>query len=145
MTRVVVTCVVLFALSIGAALSQPAAPSLYQRLGGYDGVTAFVGLVFPRVVQHPTLARYFGGHGKDSQQRQFQMVVELVCGKAGGPCHYTGRPMTTVHDGLGISAAEWDVFMSIIDNGLAEKAYPAPTRDEFRQLWDGMRETVVQK
>jgi hemoglobin len=136
-------------LLLGAATSfaqSPSSPtSLYQRLGGYDEVTSFVGLVFPRVVQHPALARMFGGHGTDSQRRQFQMVVELVCQRTGGPCGYTGRPMPTVHDGLNISAADWTAFMGIIDAGLAEKRYAADVRQQFRAIWEGFRPDVVQK
>jgi hypothetical protein len=30
-------------------------PTLYERLGGYDGIASYVALVFPRVAQHPDL------------------------------------------------------------------------------------------
>ena len=120
-------------------------PSLYQRLGGYDGVAAYVGLVFPRVVQHPDLVHMFRGHGKDSQQRQFQLVVELICQRTGGPCAYIGRPMPPVHDGLGITNAHWATFMTIIADGMTEKKYPADVRDEFLAIWRSFRDGVVQK
>jgi len=47
---------------------QAASPreTLYQRLGGYDGVASYVALVFPRVAQHPELAHMFRGHGSFS-------------------------------------------------------------------------------
>jgi hemoglobin len=120
-------------------------PSLYQRLGGYDGVAAYVALVFPRVAQHPDLVHMFRGHGKDSQQRQFQLVVELICQKTGGPCAYVGRAMPPVHDGLGITDAHWASFMTIIADGMTEKKYPADVRDEFLALWRSFRDGVVQK
>jgi hemoglobin len=119
--------------------------TLYHRLGGYDGVASYIGLVFPRVAQHPELARMFGGHGKDSQQRQFQLVVELICQKTGGPCAYIGRPMTPVHDGLGITDANWTTFVKIITDGMIEKKYPPDVRDEFLKVWQSFREGVVQK
>src|SRR5690606_37720448 len=118
------------------------APTLYQELGGYDGVHEFVALVFPRAAQHPQPRRMFLGHGADSQQRQFQLVVELICQRTGGPCAYIGRAMKPVHVGLGITAAEWDVFMAIIDRGLDEKAYPEPLRTRFRELWASFRDGV---
>lgn len=127
------------------APATPAGPSLYQRLGGYDGIAAFVALVFPRVAQHPDLAHMFRGHGKDSQQRQFQLVVELVCQKTGGPCAYIGRPMPPVHDGLGITEANWTVFTKIITDGMAEKRYPADVRAEFLQVWRGFHDGVVRQ
>jgi truncated hemoglobin YjbI len=130
--------VLLAALCAGASLAPSHAQSgaaarqtLYQRLGGYDGVHAYVALVFPRVAQHPDLVHLFRGHGKDSQQRQFQMVVELICQRTGGPCAYTGRPMVP--------------FMQIIRTGLDEKRYPPDVRDEFLAVWSGFRGGVVQK
>jgi hemoglobin len=120
-------------------------PALYQRLGGYDGIASFVALVFPRVAQHPELAHMFRGHGKDSQQRQFQFVVELICQKTGGPCVYVGRPMPQVHDGLGITDKGWSTFMKIMSDGMDEKKYPAGVRDEFLDVWRSFRPGVVQK
>lgn len=124
---------------------RPTATTLYQRLGGYDGVSAYVALVFPRVAEHPDLRHLFRGHGKDSQQRQFQLVVELICQRTGGPCAYIGRQMGPVHDGLGITEAQWTTFMTIIEGGLKEKQYPADVRDEFRAVWRSFHDGVVQK
>ena len=86
----------------------------------------------------------FRGHGKDSQQRQFQLVVELICQKTGGPCVYMGRPMTPVHDGLGISEANWSTFMKIISDGMDEKKYPSDIREEFLAIWRSFHDGVVQ-
>ena len=145
--RVAVLGVVVWSMLVPHALSQTANPreTLYQRLGGYDGVASYVALVFPRVAQHPELAHMFRGHGKDSQQRQFQLVVELICQKTGGPCAYIGRPTISVHDGLGITEANWSTFMKIISDGMNEKQYPADVRDEFLTIWRSFHDGVVQK
>jgi hemoglobin len=145
----IITLLCVAALSSAPAGAQgpatPARPSLYHRLGGYDGIAAYVALVFPRVAQHPELVHMFRGHGKDSQQRQFQLVVELVCQKTGGPCVYIGRPMPPVHDGLGISEANWTTFMKIIADGMEEKRYPTDVRAEFLEVWRQFRDGVVQQ
>lgn len=123
--------------------ASASAPSLYERLGGYDAIVGFVGLVFPRVANHPRLAHLFRGHGLDSQERQFQLVVEMVCRATGGPCAYLGRDMERVHDGLGITDELWTVFMDIIDDGIREVGIPEPAAGEFRQMWMGFRGSVV--
>jgi hemoglobin len=146
-SRVAVFGMVVWALLVPHALGQTATPreTLYQRLGGYDGVASYVALVFPRVAQDPELAHMFRGHGKDSQQRQFQLVVELICQKTGGPCAYIGRPMISVHDGLGITEANWSTFIKIISDGMNERKYPADVRDEFLAVWRSFHDGVVQK
>ena len=148
--RIAVVTVLCAAVTSAAPLSAqgPATvtrPTLYERLGGYDGIAAYIALVFPRVAQHPELLHMFRGHGKDSQQRQFQLVVELVCQRTGGPCSHIGRPMPPVHDGLGITEANWTTFMKIISDGTDEKRYPAEVRAEFLQVWRGFHDGVVRQ
>lgn len=147
---VAVLCVAWLLPSPGAAqtpdptpTASADAPSLYDRLGGYDAIVGFVGLVFPRVATHPRLAHLFRGHGLDSQERQFQLVVEMVCRQTGGPCAYLGRDMERVHEGLGITDELWTVFMGIIDDGIREVGIPEPEAREFRQMWLGFRDSVV--
>src|SRR5262245_52148743 len=146
-TTAIVACLATLS-SVTPDAQAPAAssrPSLYARLGGYDGIAAYIALVFPRVAQHPELSHLFRGHGKDSQQRQFQLVVELVCQKTGGPCAYVGRPMPPVHDGLGITESNWTTFMKIIADGMEEKHYAPDVRAEFLQVWRGFHDGVVRQ
>jgi hemoglobin len=154
--RAAVLGLILTGTAGGAGLAQTAsartapaqtAPSqtLYQRLGGYDGISAYIALVFPRVAEHADLKHMFRGHGKDSQQRQFQLVVELICQRTGGPCGYVGRAMPPVHDGLGITEAQWTTFMTIVREGMNERGYPAQVRDEFLAVWRAFHDDVVQK
>jgi hemoglobin len=132
--------------TVGASgQARTSTATLYERLGGYDGVASYIALVFPRVAQHPELAHLFRGHGKDSQQRQFQLVVELICQKSGGPCAYIGRAMPPVHDGLGITEAHWAVFMKILNDGMDEKQYAPDVRREFLDLWRSFHDGVVRE
>ena len=92
--------------------AQPAAGSqatLYQRLGGYDAISAVVGDFIGRMATDPQLSRFFVGHSTQSLQRIRQLVVEQLCQAAGGPCFYTGRSMKDSHEGMGITEAQWDI------------------------------------
>ena len=75
--RVAFLSAILSGTLVMSALAQTATPrpTLYHRLGGYDGIASYIALVFPRVAQHPELSRMFGGHGKDSQQKQHALHV----------------------------------------------------------------------
>jgi len=123
-------------LSAGAQDRTPAAPasSLYVRLGGYDFIAKFVDTAFPRVAAHTQLRRLFQGHSQDSQLRQRQLIVDVLCQGTGGPCIYTGRPMKPVHSGLGITAADWSVFVGILGATLQELEAQAPESKEFIEL-----------
>lgn len=89
---------------------DPDRPSLYQRLGGHDVVSAFVEDLMPRLTGDPTLAVYWKGKSRDSKRKDNQLLLEFLCMAFGGPSAYLGRDMKTSHEGLGITDDEWDVF-----------------------------------
>jgi hemoglobin len=112
-------------------------------MGGYDFVARFVDTAFPRVAGDPQLNRLFRGHSRDSQLRQRQLVIDALCQAAGGPCIYLGRPMKPLHAGLGITAADWDVFMQIVSGALDEFTLAAPEKQEFLALFEQRRDEVI--
>src|SRR5688572_13282198 len=95
--------------------------SLYNRIGGYDAIAAFVDLAFPRVAAHPQLQKYFIGHAMDSKYRQRQLIVDKLSNTLQGPTIYLGRPLESVHKGLNITPEEWDIFMEIIIQAMDER------------------------
>lgn len=119
------------------------APSLYERLGGFDFIAHFVDVAFPRVATHPELTHLFGGHSMDSQLRQRQLVVELLCYRTGGPCVYIGRTLEVAHEGLGITAENWESFMAIIRATTEELGVPDDVRGDWVDLWEGFRGSTV--
>lgn len=127
--------------SIGAAApalgqAQSAAPSLYQRVGGYDFIAKFVDTAFPRVAAQPQLQRLFQGHSVDSQLRQRQLIVDALCKEMGGPCIYIGRPMVLLHEGLHITESDWTEFMKIISAALVELKVPDREKRDWITLFD---------
>jgi hemoglobin len=126
--------------SVGASTpalgqTQSTAPSLYQRVGGYDFVARFVDTAFPRVAGHPQLRRLFQGHSVDSQLRQRQLIVDALCKEMGGPCIYIGRPMKPLHEGLHITESDWAMFMEIISGTLVELRVPERERSDWIALF----------
>ena len=84
------------------------APSLYERIGGYDALAAATDDFIGRMASDPQLAKFFAGHSKDSLARIRQLVVDQLCAATGGPCVYIGRDMKSSHQGMGISEADWN-------------------------------------
>ena len=84
--------------------------SLYERLGGYDGVSVFVNDLLPRVQADPQLGRFWKNRGDDGKEREKQLLIDYLCSNAGGPLYYTGRNMKTSHKGMNISESDWSIF-----------------------------------
>ena len=85
--------------------------SLYNRLGGYDGIAAFANDLLPRLQGDSQLGRFWKNRGNDGIAREKQLLIDYLCSSAGGPMYYTGRDMKTTHKGMKISASDWSVFL----------------------------------
>jgi hemoglobin len=67
-----------------------AAKSLYERLGGYDAITAVTNDLLPRLMADHLLGRFWQNRGDDGLARERQLLVDFLCASAGGPMYYTG-------------------------------------------------------
>lgn len=85
--------------------------SLYERLGGYEGITAFVDDLLPRLEGDSQLGRFWQNRGDDGIAREKQLLVDYLCSSAGGPVYYTGRDMKSSHKGMKISESDWSIFL----------------------------------
>ncbi len=86
-------------------------PTLYERLGGYDAISAVANALLPRLQADAKLARFWQNRGDDGIQREKQLLIDFLCSSAGGPLLYTGRDMKTSHAGMKISEDDWAAFM----------------------------------
>ena len=82
--------------------------SLYERLGGLDAITAVVDSFVGRCAGDD---RINGKFARTDVPRLKKMLVDQVCEATGGPCTYNGRGMPETHDGMGVTAGEFDALV----------------------------------
>ncbi len=104
--------------------------TLYERLGGYDSISAVVNDLLPRVQADPQLARFWQHRSEDGLKREKQLLIDFLCSCAGGPLYYTGRDMKTSHKGMRISESDWSAFLGHLNATLQAFQVPQPERDE---------------
>ena len=118
--------------------------TLYQRLGGYDAITAVVDDLLPRLENDAQLGRFWANRGDDGIAREKQLLVDYLCASAGGPMLYTGRDMPTSHKGMGISNTDWDIFIGHLKATLANFQVPQQEQDDVLGFIDSTREGIVE-
>lgn len=72
------------------------------------------------------------------------MLVDQVCEATGGPCVYTGRNMLEAHDGMGVTAGEFDALVEDLVATLGEFGVPTAERDDLLALLGPMRSEIVE-
>jgi hemoglobin len=115
--------------------------SLYDRLGGLDAITALTESWVARVGGDD---RANGKFVRTDLPRLKKEIIDQLCEATGGPCTYTGRSMQETHDGMGVTAGEFDVVMQHLDATLDELSTPKTDRDELVALITPMRGDIVE-
>jgi hemoglobin len=72
------------------------------------------------------------------------MLIDQVCEATGGPCTYTGRDMRETHDGMAVSAGEFDARVQDLVATLDEFDVPEAEKDELLGLLGPMRGDIVE-
>jgi hemoglobin len=115
--------------------------SLYERLGGLDAITAVVDSFVPRCAGDGRINAKFA---RTDVPRLKKMLVDQVCEATGGPCTYTGRTMKERHDGMGVTAGEFDALVEDLVATLNEFDVPKAEQDELLELLAPMRGEIVE-
>jgi len=118
--------------------------SLYKRLGGYDLIAAFVHDLMPRLRIDPALAVYWKGISENSARRGDQLLIDFISAAFEGPTYYAGRDMKTSHKGLGITEAEWEIFMPHVAAALDSVGVGPHEKAEFLEITQGLKWDIVE-
>jgi len=115
--------------------------TLYERLGGLDAITAVVDSFVARCAGDDRINAKFG---QTDVPRLKKMLVDQVCETTGGPFTYTGRGMRQTHDGMGVTAGEFDALVEDLVATLDEFDVPKAEQDELLGLLGPMRDDIVE-
>jgi hemoglobin len=118
--------------------------SLYQRLGGYDGIAAATDDLLARLQSDPRIKDYWKGSSADVRRRGRQLVVDFMVEAAGGPAYYVGRDMKKAHEGMQIGEADWSIFMGHAEAMLDHFDTPARERGEVLGFLASLKDDVVE-
>jgi hemoglobin len=136
--------------------------SLYERLGGQDGIEAIVSDFIDRALADPRVnwkrqgIRRGGvlGIGDDSVewdaspqnvQRLKKHIAQFVALSTGGPTQYQGQDMRQSHEGLRITNDEFDAAVGDLKASLDAARVPAEEQKELLSIIESTRPQVVEK
>ena len=97
--------------------------SLYERVGGEEGIAGMVDSFYQKVLADAELAPYFKDVPMD---RQIRMQREFFAAATGGPIVYSGRPLSAAHHGLGITRRQFQRFTERMIETLEERGVGKP-------------------
>lgn len=114
--------------------------TLFERLGGSEAITAVVGDFVARCAGD---ARINGKFARTDVPRLKQMLVDQVTAATGGPATYVGRSMQETHDGMGVTAGEFDALVGNLVATLDQFSVPAAEQQELLGILGSLRPDIV--
>lgn len=118
-----------------------ASTTLYQRLGGREGITRITRDLMKNHLANPLVKIRF--EASEDIARVERRAVEFFCAGSGGPEAYTGKDMVATHRGMNISEQE---FVAVVDDAMAaleKNGIDAPTRGEVLAILWSLKGEVV--
>jgi hemoglobin len=118
--------------------------SLYERLGGYDAISAVANNLLPRLQADADWGRFWDHRGEDGVLREKQFLIDFLCSSAGGPMLYTGRDMEISHKGMGITESDWSAFLEHLNATLDSFSVPQRESSEVVAFIQSTKPDIVE-
>lgn len=118
--------------------------TLYERLGGYDAVSAVCDDLISRLMSDSQLGRFWANRGNDGLAREKQLLIDFLCAAAGGPLYYRGRDMKLTHIGMSISDSDWELFINHLNATIEKFNVPETESKELLAFIDSTRADIVE-
>jgi len=115
--------------------------TLYERLGGKDAVVAVIDEFVARCAADSRISSKFA---RTDVPRLKAMLVEQVSAATGGPVTYTGRSMHETHDGMAVTAGEFDALVADLVATLNQFNVPQAEQQELLGILGPLRGDIVE-
>ncbi len=119
--------------------------TLYERLGGYDAISAVVEDFADKLFDDPKISKFFVGMGDDTRKQFKQKNKNLVCNVTGGPCKVISRTAKVTHTGLGITEKDFDVVFQHLVDTLDKFKVPKAEKKELLDIILTLKPDIVEK
>jgi hemoglobin len=129
-------------------------PSLYDRLGGVNAISAVVDEFIGRVAVNPDMIRTFaplleevGRLGADSPRLNSlrNNLIDQIGEASGGPQKYVGKDMVTAHAGMNITEVEFNSLAGDLSGALDKFNVPEMEKNQLMGVIGSLKPDIVGK
>ena len=120
----------------------PRADSFYADLGGMEGIRKFTHTFIGLITRDERIKDKFEDADLERLER---LLAEQFCDLSGGPCHYSGRDMRSVHAHRDIRTAQFNALTEDLQIAMEQNAVPSAAANKLiAKLAPMVRDVVTQ-
>ena len=127
---------------LAASPAGAAGPSLYDELGGKDGLTRIAATMLDIASKDPRTHDQFGDV---SLTWLTPRLAAYFCMRVGGPCRYPGRDLRTEHEALHISVGEFNAVVEDLQTAMDRQGIPYWIQNRFLALLAPTEHDIVMR
>lgn len=141
-TKLLAICLLAATSGLTATAEDGAAETntLYERLGGWDGINQVVQDTVALHHENPKIAHYFADIDED---QLIKHVTDFFATGTGGPATYEGRDMTSTHASMGLSEADFDSAVADVLSAVDKNGIDAASKGEVAAILESLRPAVM--
>ena len=136
---------VVFAAPPGRAANAADTKPLYERLGGYEGISAVVDEFADSLFSDKRINQFFIGMSDDTRAQFKQKNKNLLCNATGGSCKIISRTAHDTHHGLGITSADFEVVAGDLKDALNKYKVGPKEQEEVFAIILSLRSQIVDR
>jgi hemoglobin len=115
--------------------------TLYQRLGGADGIAVLVEDAITAHLANPVVKSRF--QNIKDMDRAKRMAREFFGAGSGGPEPYTGKDMLAAHKGMNISEQEYIAVMDDIIGAMTKNNLADDTKNDVIAILYSLKGNII--
>lgn len=140
MPRMRLMLVVLWAFAVAGCATPGARTTLYEQLGGAEGVQDIVDDLLLVIVEDERINFQFA---ETDIVRFREKLTEQLCAEAGGPCVYTGLSMQESHAGRGIDDRQFNALVEDLIEVMEARGIPVAAQNRLLKRLAPMHRDIV--
>jgi hemoglobin len=126
--------------AIAGEEAADAGPTLYDRMGGWDGIDQIVADTIALHLENADIAHFF--EDVDHAKLQAHVVAFFAAG-TGGPNKYQGRDMPTTHATMNMSDADFDAAVADVLKAVSMNVEDEVVAEEVNAILQSLRPAVM--
>lgn len=125
-----------------SAQDAVASDALYKAFGEKPGIAVLMDDFVNRLVVDPRIGHMFK---KTKPANLKEQLTDQVCLVSGGPCKYEGNPMKAGHADLGITKADFNALVEVLQVSMDAKGIPFRAQNQLLALLAPMHRDIITK
>jgi len=127
-----------------ADAEPPPSKSLFERLGGKEGITKIVDAFIANLTHNDVVKKRFVKLSKDRIEKFRNNLIAQISDETSGSKTYAGKSMKDAHKGMKISDADWNATVSALKAALDENKVEENEQNDLISAIAPMKDEIVE-